>query len=441
MEEKEFRSKKKSEVEESFRKKGTLLFGAFALGSFSLVFFGAPQILPLSYNTGDGNQAAVSTSTPSNGNSDEKEDDGFKPIYLPTPEPLKAIYMSQCVAGTPSFRERLVKLIEETELNSVIIDVKDYTGKIGFPTNNPKLKESVSDQCGARDMREFVKMLNERGIYTIARITVFQDPYYTHAYPELAVKKESDKNAIWKDYKGLSFIDVGSKPFWDYIVEISKETYKIGFDELNYDYIRFPSDGPMRDIYYPFSDEKLARDPDYGKANVLKEFFAYLDKEMENTGAVLSADIFGMTTTNYDDLNIGQVLEYAEPHFDYIAPMVYPSHYPSGFIGLSNPNSDPYKVIHYSMSRAVERLTALTTPFALVGEERIGTSTPAIYSYTPKNKLKLRPWLQDFDYGGDYDVEEVRAQMQATYDAGLTSWMLWDPSNRYTRGALQNAEE
>ena len=128
---------------------------------------------------------------------------------------------------------------------------------------------------------------------------------------------------------------------------------------------------------------------------------------------VTSADLFGMTTTNDDDLNIGQILENAFPYFDYVAPMVYPSHYTNNFIGLGDPNKHPYEVIFYSMQRGVERAV-------------IASTSPD----------KLRPWIQDFDYGGNYGEEEVRAQINAVNDVGLSSWMLWDPSNRYTEGAL-----
>jgi len=144
-----------------------------------------------------------------------------------------------------------------------------------------------------------------------------------------------------------------------------------------------------------------------------------------------------MTTTNMDDLNIGQILEKAAPHFDYISPMVYPSHYPPRFNGYDNPNKHPYEVVKFSMDSAVKRLGATTTTVALRGAEPISTTTsPIVYPKEQWNALKLRPWLQDFDYGGNYDIAEVKAQMQAVYDAGLTSWMLWSPSNRYTKGAL-----
>lgn len=372
-------------------------------------------------------------------------------IHLKPPEHVRAIYMSQCVAGTPSFRKDLVEIAETTEINSIIIDIKDYTGKIAFETNNPKLTNSVSDECGAYDMKEFVRELNNKGIYVIGRITVFQDPYYTKQYPHLAVKKESDTSTLWADYKGLNFIDAGAEEFWEYIVELSQESFIIGFDELNFDYIRFPSDGNMQDIYYPFSEDVVNANWDTGKAEIIESFFAYLDRELEEftvksfdkegeiqeVSPVISADLFGMVTTNIDDLNIGQQLERALPYFDYIAPMTYPSHYPSGFNGWSNPNNHIYGVLKFSMDEAVKRTIASTTKVKTLTNSRIGTSTPAIYTKPIYSKYKLRPWLQDFDYGGDYDIEEVRDQIKATYDSGLNSWMLWAPSNRYTKGALE----
>ena len=145
-----------------------------------------------------------------------------------------------------------------------------------------------------------------------------------------------------------------------------------------------------------------------------------------------------MTTTNNDDLNIGQVLERTFPYFDYVAPMVYPSHYPVGFNGWKNPNNYPYDLIHFVMKRAVERAEATTTAVTMLENAKIGTSTKiSIYTHEPQNRLKLRPWLQDFNYGGHYGIPEVKAQIKATYDAGLTSWMIWAPSNKYTVGAFK----
>ncbi|MBT3282772.1 putative glycoside hydrolase [bacterium] len=411
--------KKRFKSKNKINRTGLIISGLLAAGFFSVLYFGIPTIIPTTYN-GLGlasdfksqNNIATSSSNVGENQIRQLAEKKFVATHVKTPKAVKAIYMTSWVAGTPSFREKLVKIADETEINSIIIDIKDYTGRIAFKVDDESLQEVGSVENRISDIREFIARLHEKGIYVMGRISVFQDPYYVSKYPEFAVRRESD-DGIWEDYKGISWLDAGSKEVWDYTVAIAKESYNTGFDELNFDYIRFPSDGNMYDIKYPFSEEKVMADPNYGKAEVMRSFFKYLHEEMKDTDAVLSADMFGMVTTNPDDLNIGQVLEYAEPYFDYIAPMTYPSHYPKGFNGYPNPNKEVYGVIKYSMDQAVRRMNeASTTP------------------------LKIRPWLQDFDYGGNYDIAEVRAQIQAVYDSGLTSWMLWDPSNRYTVDAL-----
>lgn len=400
-----------------FRRK-PLLIGVAATG-FIALYFGLPFILKTTYEPAL--PAAVATTM--------IERAEPKVVHLPTPKAQKAIYMTSCVVGTPSFRDELVQLIEDTELNSVVIDIKDFSGFLSFKPAASTLAEFVSTRCMAPDMQEFVQALHDKGIYVIGRITVFQDPVLTKKRPELAVKKKSD-GSTWHDYKGLSFTDPGAREVWDHHVSIGKEAYAIGFDELNFDYIRFPSDGPMNDIAFAWSGNRAKQD-------MLEDFFRYLYRELKPTGAVLSADLFGMTTTNTDDLNIGQVLERAAPYFDYLAPMVYPSHYPPNFNGLPDPNKAPYAVVKYSMDKAILRFLATTTPVALREARPVSTTTtPFLYPKPMWDIQKLRPWLQDFDYGGDYGIAEVKAQIMAVYDAGLTSWMLWAPSNRYTKGAL-----
>jgi hypothetical protein len=369
--------------------------------------------------------------------------------HAPLPEQVKAIYMTSCVAGTPSIRDRLVTLIHETELNSVVIDIKDYSGTISFNPASDEWKPAWnSSRCGTSDMKEFIRMLHEGGIFVIGRITVFQDPFYTKVRPDLAVSKVSG-GSVWHDKKGLSYIDVAAKEYWDHIVLLARDSYNIGFDEINFDYVRYPSDGNMQDIAFPHSMKS-----EYGKdkqAN-LEAFFKHLKEKMseesrfaavrhENTGRAsstpwISVDLFGMTTTNTDDLSIGQVIERAAPYFDFVAPMVYPSHYPNGFIGLSNPNEYPYRVVNYAMQGGVNRMIATTTVVAGFTHTRIGTSTPAIYEKPAYTARKLRAWIQDFDYGGDYDAGDVRAEIQASYDAGVKDFMIWAPSNIYTREAL-----
>ena len=258
-----------------------------------------------------------------------------------------------------------------------------------------------------------MQILHEADIYVIGRISVFQDPSYAKLFPALAVKKKSD-GGVWKDYKGLSFIDVGAQPYWDYIVELSEQSYALGFDELNYDYVRYPSDGNMQDTSYTWTVGTTT------KPEMLRSFFEYLHDNLKHTGVKLSVDLFGMTTTVESDMNIGQILENALPYFDYVSPMVYPSHYPPKWNGFANPAEHPYEVIKIAMGSGVKREQAWNVSNGLA------TSTPS----------KLRPWLQDFNLGATYGPDKVQAQIKATHDVGLTSWMLWNAGNKYTKEAL-----
>ena len=402
---------------------------------FSLTFF-AISLLILAFPYLK--SGALTVATLSGGaQTQSKKEDSTKALkitdsHIKTPEAVKAVYMSQCGAASSRLRAHIKKLIQDTELNAVVIDIKDYTGTVSFPSDIEGANEGKG--CLVQDMKELVEDFHKVGIYVIGRITVFQDPLYAKRHPEQAVQSKS-KNAPWSDYKGLHFIDVGARDFWKYIVKISHEAHrKYLFDELNFDYIRYPSDGPMRDAKYTLSD--------YGKRDEeLEKFFRYLSynvKVPDRAGHIptISADLFGMVTTNYDDLTIGQVLERALPYFDYIAPMVYPSHYPKSFLGLGNPNKHVYKVVNYCMEKAVERTVATSTTIASFAYNIAQGTSTAPYIKPAYDKQKLRPWLQDFDYGGNYGAKEVRAQIQAVYDAGLSSWMLWDPANIYTREAL-----
>lgn len=359
--------------------------------------------------------------------------------HVTRPAAVKGIYMSQCVVGTPSFRDSLVTLVDETELNTLVIDIKDYTGKIAFPTDNPILKDSVSTACGASDMKEFVRSLHDKNIYVIGRITVFQDPYYTKLHPNQSVQSKSRPGEPWKDHKGLSFIDPSARPYWEYMVELSRVSYEeIGFDELNYDYIRWPSDGNMKDVAYP----------SVSRAEAVERFWQYLAENVRPIGAIISADLFGYTTVFTDDLGIGQVLERAMPHFDYIYPMVYPSHYNKNFAGLKDVNADPYKVIHVSLTEAIERTVATTTSVegithtqllekvTIPAHDGIATTTEerptGQYAKKSYPAAQIVPWLQSFDYPVPYTPAMVEAQIRATYDAGLNSYLFWDAGNKYT---------
>ncbi len=376
---------------------------------------------------------------------------------IATPVPLKAIYMTSWVAGTPSIRNNIIKLIDETEINAVVIDIKDYTGMIAFKTGDTELDSSPCIENRVKDIESLLKTLKDKNVYVIGRVSVFQDPCFVKQNPEVAVRKSSD-GSIWKDHKGLSWVDMGSKEAWDYNIKIARATYALGFDEINFDYVRYPSDGNMKDISFISGSR--------AKSEVFKSFFEYLDKELrggratygykdievnladstssgsaidlpiatttrrvahatdpafdeyyKNVSAgtvqdriITSADLFGMTTTNKDDLGIGQILENALPYVDYVYPMVYPSHYPSGWNGFKNPAANPYEVIKLSMQGAIGKANAIGL-----------------------NKQKLRPWLQDFNLGATYNADMIRKQIKATYDLGLDGWLMWNASNKYTR--------
>ncbi|TAL49416.1 hypothetical protein EPN83_00700 [Patescibacteria group bacterium] len=337
----------------------------------------------------------------------------FVVTHLATPESVRGVYMTSWVAGTPSLRNHIVLLLDETELNTVVIDIKDDTGRISFEVEDPELRKVGSSDGRIKDLREFIGSLHDKGVYVIGRIAAFQDPHMVKLHPEFAVKRLSD-GGIWRDRKGLSWIDPGAKKQWEYLAALAKESYNAGFDEIQFDYIRFPSDGNMVDITYPYSNGQVKND-------VIKSFFVYISGQLKPLTILLSVDLFGMTTTNPDDLNIGQVLESAFPYFDYLSPMVYPSHYPSGFKGFADVNAVPYQIVKISLDSALMRLKTYNDTVA-------------------STSIQIRPWLQDNDYPVPYTPEMVRAQIQATYDAGLTSWMLWDAGNLYTRAALQSVQ-
>lgn len=329
-----------------------------------------------------------------------------KTHHVQTPAGVRGVYMTSWTASEKTLRDKLIKLTEETEINSIIIDIKDYTGRIAFLVDDPGIRQIGSTENKIRDIDILIKELHAKNVYVVGRIAVFQDAYLSNKDQDLAVKKR-DGRTIWKDRKGISWLDPCAREVWEYTAAIAREAEEKGFDELNFDYIRFPSDGNMNDIEYSHCDHSLT------KADLLESFFHFLKKELGGLGVPLSVDLFGMTANNTDDLGIGQVLERADPYFDFISPMVYPSHYPDGYGGFANPSLEPYKIIKTAMTSASIRLKNISS-----------------------NPNKIRPWLQDFNLGARYDATMIRKEKQAVYDAGLDSWMLWSPSNGYTADAL-----
>jgi hypothetical protein len=315
----------------------------------------------------------------------------------------------------------LVALAEKKNINAMVIDIKDYSGHVSYVTNVPALKTSgAENEIKIPHPNALIAELHKHNIYVIGRLTMFQDSVLAKAHPEWAMKNKKT-GEVWKDRKGLAWMDPATKGVWDYDIAIAKDALARGFDEINFDYVRFASDGALDNISYPSWDQKTPR------STVIKHFFEYLRSQLPESR--ISADLFGLATINKDDLGIGQVIENAYPQFDFVAPMIYPSHYATGFLGYKNPAQYPYEVIHYSMEHALARLLAL--------RKGNGTSTPAVSANAPL--AKLRPWIQVFDLGARYDHTMITKQTQAVEDVMLHGsssdlfggWLYWDPKNTY----------
>jgi hypothetical protein len=327
--------------------------------------------------------------------------------HITTPKVIKSVYLSSWVAGSEKHLVPILKMLDDTELNAVVIDVKDSTGRIGFHVSDPELEKEKTTEARIPNVRALTNRLHQKNIYIIGRVAVFQDPYMANKRPEWAITKKSD-GSVWKDRKGLSFLDPAKKDVAKYVIAIAKDAYEEGFDEINFDYVRYPSDGNIKDINYHLVDGK-------SRSDNLEEFFKYLSTEVKKDKNIpISADLFGLTTEVNDDMGIGQVWEKAMPYFDFIDPMIYPSHYPPGQYGFKNPADHPYEVISKSLAGAINKTKKMN-----------------------QDINKIRPWLQDFNLGAVYTKDMVKAQMKAVYDSGLKSWMLWDPKNKYTPSALE----
>lgn len=308
-------------------------------------------------------------------------------IVVKKPMEVRGIYVSSYTAASSERMDELIQLIKQTELNGIVIDIKDSRGRVVM----------------GEDLDLTIKKLCDEKIYTIARIVVFQDPEFTLKRPDLALRDKSI-GEIWRDFRGIPWLDPASKEVWSYNVALAQEAFRMGFDEVNFDYVRFPSDGRISDIAYPIWDKKGE------KYEVIRDFFEYLSRELKIHNKFLSVDLFGLVLTRDDDLGVGQRLIDAAGNFHFICPMVYPSHYYQGFEEFSEPAKYPYEVIYRSLSKGREVLE--------------GSSS------------RLRPWLQDFDMGAVYDEEMVKLEIEAADDAEAFGWLLWNPYNVYTREAL-----
>ncbi len=330
--------------------------------------------------------------------------------HMKVPTPLRAFYMTSWVAGTKEFRGRLITSAESAHMNAFVIDVKDNTGTVSW---NGRIKKE--------ELEKLIDYLHGKGFYLIARITAFQDPLFAKAHPSEAIKKAD--GTLWKSKKGEAWVDPGSKQMWDYLSSLGEESYALGFDEVNLDYIRFSTDGLKENLTYPRSGKNGNDIKTGGREKVIDEFYTYITGAFRAKGIPVSGDVFGIITTSKEDtLVLGQNFASAIQHFDYIAPMVYPSHYAPGSFGYQNPAAHPGPVITEALKGA------------LLIVDSVASSTGQA---TSSLAAKIRPWYQDFNMGATYTAELVKAQITAGNRLGVKSYMMWDPNNKYTAGAYR----
>ncbi len=346
----------------------------------------------------------INQNTFSNWNVIFKPDAAVETRHIKKPDEVRGIYITAYTAGTNRFGE-LVNFIKNNNLNAAVVDIKGPIGEPAFIFKNSALvKYNFSRPL--YDAENVVNILNKNNIYAIARIFVFQDPYLVKLEPQFALKKIG--GGFWADKKGVKWLDPTHFGVWKYNADMAREAYERGFDEVQFDYIRFPSDGNLETIIYSKWDGKTPKEIE------MEKFFAYIGRVAKNAKMPVSADMFGLVCCmeNYD-LGIGQVLERALPYFDYVSPMMYPSHYSSGFVGKANPASYPYEVVKYSMKMANEKIA------------RFAASSTATLA-------KLRPWIQDFDIGDNYDTAKVQAQIRAVSETAGEGFLIWNARNVYT---------
>jgi len=315
----------------------------------------------------------------------------------------KALYLSFYGVGSKALRGPAMKLIEETELNALVIDVKGDRGMIPYRSSVPLATEVGGQKIiTVRDAEGLMASFKEKGVYTIARIVVFKDNLLAGARPDLAVKTPTGEP--WRDRESLAWVDPFRKEVWDYNIQIAVEAAKLGFDEIQFDYVRFPDSHSPR-----FSQANTEE----ARVKAITGFLQEARSKLAPYNVFTAADIFGYVCWNLNDTDIGQKLDPIASAVDYLSPMLYPSGFQFGIPGFRNPVQNPYEIVYLSLKKAQER--------------------------TKISPLRFRPWLQAFkDYAFDrrqFNGKELRDQISASEKFGSQGWMLWNPVNQYAAAA------
>jgi hypothetical protein len=314
---------------------------------------------------------------------------------------IRALYVNRWAAQSKKRMAKLIAIADTTEINGLVIDMKDEFG-LNYKTENPEFAKNTGSANKVGNVRALLDTLKAHKILPIARIVVFKDSVTARVHPEWTIRKTD--GSVWRDKKGLAWVNPYHHELWEYNIGVAEELVKLGFGEIQFDYIRFPEPYPSLPKQV-FPDDKGMSKPD-ALAAYLKEARTRLNK----LGVRSTADIFGLVTTVGGPLEVGQDWEKVSPQLDVVLPMVYPSHYPHGDLGIPIPNAEPYKVIKIAITRAHER------------DMKMGIKDPE----------HIRPWLQAFTLGKPaYGAPELEAEKRAVYDSGYDGWVMWNPGSIY----------
>jgi len=324
----------------------------------------------------------------------------------PQQSEVKGIYVSGPAAGSVKKMNRLIRLADRTEINAMVIDVKNDAGRITYDSAVP-LAGRIGADRGApiRDIQALLKRLKDHRIYTIGRVVVFKDPYLAAKLPHLAMRGKT--GGTRRNRESANWVDPYLQEAQQYVIDIAKEAAQLGFDEIQFDYVRFPADSNNRGTLSP-SDKPT-------KAQAIESFLRAAYRELSPLGVRVSADLFGLTTTADDDMGIGQLWALLADEVDVLSPMVYPSHYAPGVYGLKHPDLHPEEVVRRALMDGIDKNKAL----------------PA------EKRAEIRPWLQAFTAGWihphlDYGKKEIRAQIEAAGKLGIHGYLLWNPKCEYS---------
>jgi hypothetical protein len=331
---------------------------------------------------------------------------------VPTPRVVRGLYVNRWAALGQRMWD-LIDVAKRTEVNALVIDVKDDRGFVLYHSTVPLAREIGADTTrpmSYRRVRAVLDSMRTYGIYPIARIVVAKDPLLAERKLEWSIKRRSDPSKPWLDKNGKPWLDPHQRGVWEYAADLAKEAVNLGFSEIQLDYVRFPDEKRLvSEATFPLANGRI-------RAQVIREQLGFTRDALRATGVPMTIDVFGLTATDTTDMGIGQQWEKFVDQADVVLPMVYPSHFAPGTYKLSNPNAAPYATIAHALADVARRSRGIP------------------------NAARIVPWYQDFTLGPPrYGAAEVKAQMRAGYDNGVKSWMLWNPGSRYTIEALAPA--